>query len=74
MNTPNNKRKKESVKKIEKAFLDILQTNNLNQIKISDICKSCNLSRVKFVLRSFKGFKFSQFSAQKHRYQNCIVI
>ena len=48
MNTPNNKRKKESVKKIEKAFLDILQTNNLNQIKISDICKRAGLNRTTF--------------------------
>ena len=32
MNTPNNKRKKESIERIEKVFISLLQTNELNEI------------------------------------------
>ena len=39
MNTPNNKRKKESMERIEKVFIELLQTKALNEISVSDICK-----------------------------------
>ena len=39
MNTPNNKRKKESMERIEKVFIELLQTKELNEISVSDICK-----------------------------------
>lgn len=39
MNTPNNKRKKESMERIEKAFIELLQTKELNEISVSNICK-----------------------------------
>lgn len=48
MNTPNNRRKKESVERIEKAFIDSLQTKELNQISVSDICKKAGLNRTTF--------------------------
>ena len=32
MNTPNNKRKKESQLKIQKAFVNLIQEKNLNEI------------------------------------------
>ena len=38
MNTPNNKRRKESIEKIEKVFLDLLQIKDLDKISVSDIC------------------------------------
>ena len=48
MNTPNNKRKKESREKIEKVFVELLQTKEINEISITDICKRTNLNRSTF--------------------------
>lgn len=48
MNTPNNKRKKASQEKIEKTFLELIQTKEIEDITISDICKIANLNRSTF--------------------------
>jgi len=48
MNTPNNKRKKASKEKIEKTFLQLIQTKDIEQISIADICKKCGLNRSTF--------------------------
>lgn len=48
MNTPNNKRKKESMERIEKIFIELLQTKALNEISVSDICKRAGLNRTTF--------------------------
>ena len=48
MNTPNNKRKRESIEKIERVFLDLLQSKDLDKISVSDICKKAELNRTTF--------------------------
>ncbi len=48
MNTPNNKRKKESKEKIERVFVNMLQTKELNEITVSDIIKQTGLNRSTF--------------------------
>ena len=48
MNTKNNKRRRESVEKIEKAFIEMLQTKELKDITVSDICKNTGLNRSTF--------------------------
>lgn len=48
MNTPNNKRKKESMERIEKVFIELLQTKALDKISVSDICKHAGLNRTTF--------------------------
>lgn len=48
MNTPNNKRKKDSQEKIEKTFVELIQTREINQISVTDICKRTNLNRTTF--------------------------
>lgn len=48
MNTKNNKRKRESMQKIEQVLIEFLQTKELNQISVSDICKKADLSRSTF--------------------------
>lgn len=48
MNTPNNKRKKASIERIENVFIDLLQYKELNKISISDICKKAQLNRTTF--------------------------
>ena len=44
MNTPNNKRRKESMERIEKVFVELLQTKELDEIRVSDICKRAGLN------------------------------
>lgn len=48
MNTKNNSRRRESVEKIQKAFVEMLQTRELGKISVSDICKQAGLNRTTF--------------------------
>lgn len=48
MNTINNKRRKDSVEKIEKVFLELILDKDIDQISVSDICKKANLNRTTF--------------------------
>ena len=48
MNTKNNKRRRESIEKIEKAFVELLQTRDISKITVSDICKMTDLNRSTF--------------------------
>ena len=48
MNTSNNKRKRESVERIEKVFVELLQSRELGEIRVSDICKRAELNRTTF--------------------------
>ena len=48
MNTPNNKRRKETRDKISKVFITLLQTKEINEITITDICKLANINRSTF--------------------------
>lgn len=48
MNTKNNKRKRESKERIKKEFINLIQTKELNQISVSDICKRAELNRTTF--------------------------
>lgn len=48
MNTANNKRRKTSCQKIEKVFVELLQTRELTEIRVSDICKQAGLNRTTF--------------------------
>lgn len=48
MNTSNNKRKRDSQEKIEKVFINLLQTKDIKDITVSDICKESKLNRSTF--------------------------
>lgn len=48
MNTPHNKRKRESIERIERAFIELLKTKELEEIHISDLCKRAGLNRTTF--------------------------
>lgn len=48
MNVKNNKRKRESIEKIERAFIEMLQKKDINQISVTDICKETGLNRSTF--------------------------
>ncbi|MBO5141806.1 MAG: TetR/AcrR family transcriptional regulator [Clostridia bacterium] len=48
MNTPNNKRKKDSQEKIEKVFIQLIQKKNISEISVSTICEKAGLNRSTF--------------------------
>ena len=48
MNIANNKRKKESKTKIKKAFIELLQTKEINEINITDLVKKAGVNRSTF--------------------------
>ncbi|MBQ1948302.1 MAG: TetR/AcrR family transcriptional regulator, partial [Clostridia bacterium] len=48
MNVKNNKRRRESQEKIEKAFIELLQTCEIKDITVSDIIKNTGLNRSTF--------------------------
>ena len=48
MNTPNNKRKRDSQEKIEKTFLQLIQRKNIDEISVSTICEISGLNRSTF--------------------------
>ncbi len=48
MNVKNNRRRRESIEKIEKAFINMLQTKEIAKISVSDICKETGLNRSTF--------------------------
>ena len=48
MNTPNNKKRKNSQEQIEKVFLQLIQNKNIEEISVSMICEIANLNRSTF--------------------------
>lgn len=48
MNTKNNKRRRESVEKIKKALVQLLQEKELKEISVTDICGLTQLNRSTF--------------------------
>lgn len=48
MNVINNKRKRDSQERIEKAFLEFIQTKDIEEISVTDICKITGLNRSTF--------------------------
>ena len=48
MNTPNNKRRRESRDRIENALITLLQNRELNKISITEICSLAEVNRTTF--------------------------
>lgn len=48
MNKPNNQRKKDSQERIEKVFIRLVQTREVNDISVSEICKLAKVNRTTF--------------------------
>ena len=48
MNVKNNKRRRASIEKIEKAFINQLLLKKINEISVTDICKETGLNRSTF--------------------------
>ena len=48
MNTPNNKRRKQTREKISKVFITLLQKKEISEISVTDICKLAKINRSTF--------------------------
>lgn len=48
MNISNNKKRKNSIEKIEKTFLQLIQKKSINEISVSTICELAELNRSTF--------------------------
>lgn len=48
MNTVNNARRRESQRKLQKAFVELLQEREIKDISVSDLCKATGLNRSTF--------------------------
>lgn len=48
MNTKHNKRRRDSIQKMETAFVELLQGKVLEDISVTEICKKANVNRTTF--------------------------
>lgn len=48
MNTKNNRRRRNSMERIEGVFMELLRDRELNEISVSEICARCGLNRSTF--------------------------
>lgn len=48
MNATNNKRKKSSIEKLEKAFIELIQSKEINEITVTEIVKKAKVNRSTF--------------------------
>lgn len=48
MNTLNNKRKRDSIERIKKVFMELIPKKDINQISVTDICKFAQINRTTF--------------------------
>ena len=65
MNTKNNKRRKESQEKIEKAFIELLQTREISEITVSELIKITGLNRSTFYANYIDIFDLADKTRQK---------
>lgn len=65
MNVKNNKRRKASQEKIEKAFIELLQTREIKDITVSDLIKMTQLNRSTFYANYIDIFDLADKTREK---------
>lgn len=65
MNVKNNRRRKESQEKIEKAFIELLQSRELKEITVSDIIKLTGLNRSTFYANYIDIYDLAEKTKEK---------
>ena len=65
MNTKNNKRRKESQEKLEKTFIEMLQTRQIKEITVSDLIKITGLNRSTFYANYLDIFDLADKTREK---------
>ena len=65
MNVKNNKRRRESQEKLEKAFIELLQTRQVKDITVSDLIKATGLNRSTFYANYIDIFDLADKTREK---------
>lgn len=65
MNIKNNRRRKESQEKIEKAFIELLQSREIKNITVSDLIKEAQLNRSTFYANYIDIFDLADKTREK---------
>lgn len=65
MNVKNNRRRRESQEKIERVFIELLQTRGINDITVSDIIKITGLNRSTFYANYIDIFDLADKTREK---------
>ena len=65
MNVKNNKRRRESQEKLEKAFVELLQSREIKDITVSDLIKSTSLNRSTFYANYLDIFDLADKTREK---------
>ena len=65
MNTPNNRRRRESRQRIEDAFMQLIQNRELNEISVTEICQSAGINRTTFYANYVDLYDLAE-AVQKH--------
>lgn len=65
MNVKNNKRRKESQEKIEKAFIELLQSREIKDVTVSDLIKMTSLNRSTFYANYIDIFDLADKTREK---------
>ena len=65
MNIRNNKRRRESQEKIERAFIELLQTCEIKDITVSDLIKMTELNRSTFYANYIDIFDLADKTREK---------
>ena len=65
MNIKNNKRRRESQEKLEKAFIELLQTHQVKDITVSDLIKVAGLNRSTFYANYLDIFDLADMTREK---------
>lgn len=73
MNTLNNKRKKVSLEKIEKAFIELIQTKDISDICVTDLVKKANVNRSTFYVNYIDIYDLAD-KIKKKMYQDLLKL
>ena len=65
MNVKNNKRRRDSQEKIERAFIELLQTREIREITVSDLIKATGLNRSTFYANYMDIFDLADKTREK---------
>ena len=72
MNVKNNKRRRESQDKIERASIELLQTHEIKDVTVSDLIKMTELNRSTFYANYIDIFDLADKTSEKleHEFSN----
>ena len=73
MNMPNNKRKKDSIERIEKALIELIQSNELYDINVTELVKRAKINRSTFYVNYLDIYDLADKIKEKI-YQNILDL